>query len=78
MADVALTEKVKEILSLLTPREEEIVRLRFGIGYEATYTLEEIGTKFNLSRERIRQLESEALKKLANSEYREVLKGFLE
>ncbi len=78
MADVALSEKVEETLSLLTPREEEIVRLRFGIGYEGTYTLEEIGMKFNLSRERIRQLEKEALKKLANSEYREVLKGFLE
>ncbi|MBI2487615.1 MAG: sigma-70 family RNA polymerase sigma factor [Deltaproteobacteria bacterium] len=78
MVNAALTEKVKETLSLLTPREEEIVRLRFGIGYEATHTLEEIGTKFNLSRERIRQLEKEALTKLATSEHGEVLKGFLE
>lgn len=78
MAKIALTQKIKKVLSLLTPREEEIIRLRFGIGYENTYTLDEIGGKFNLTRERIRQIEKAALEKLAKSEMGEVLKSFLQ
>jgi RNA polymerase sigma factor (sigma-70 family) len=78
MANAALTQRIKEALSLLTPREEEIIRLRFGVGYGTTYTLDEIGTKFNLTRERIRQIEKGALEKLAKSDIGEVLKSFLQ
>jgi RNA polymerase primary sigma factor len=78
MAKVALTGRIKRALSLLTPREEEIVRLRFGIDQESTFTLDEIGKKFELTRERIRQIEKRALEKLATSEVGEILKSFLE
>ncbi|MBI2485843.1 MAG: sigma-70 family RNA polymerase sigma factor [Deltaproteobacteria bacterium] len=77
MADAALAERLREALSLLTAREEEIIRMRFGIDQETTNTLDEIGKKFNLTRERIRQIEKGALKKLAKSEMEEVLKSFL-
>ncbi|HEX3033965.1 MAG TPA: sigma factor-like helix-turn-helix DNA-binding protein, partial [Thermodesulfobacteriota bacterium] len=59
------------------PREEEIIRMRFGIDQETTYTLDEIGKKFDLTRERIRQIEKRALEKLAASEAGEILKSFL-
>jgi RNA polymerase primary sigma factor len=52
-----LAHRVTEVLSTLTDREEKIIRLRFGIGEKAEYTLEEIGKRFNVSRERIRQIE---------------------
>ncbi|MGH7808389.1 MAG: sigma-70 family RNA polymerase sigma factor [Thermodesulfobacteriota bacterium] len=78
MARGALTKRIKEALLLLTPREEEIVRLRFGIDQDATYTLDEIGRKFDLTRERIRQIEKRALEKLATSEFGDILKSFLE
>src|SRR3970282_105225 len=78
MAKVALTGRLRGALSLLTPREEEIIRMRFGIDQESTYTLDEIGKKFDLTRERIRQIEKRALEKLATSEGGEVLKSFLE
>jgi len=77
LAQKSLCEKLEEALSLLKPREEEIIRLRFGIGQNTTYTLDEIGKKFNLTRERIRQIEKVALGKLANSEVRDHLKSFL-
>jgi len=78
MAKGALTKRIRQALSLLTPREEEIVRLRFGIDQDATYTLDEIGRKFDLTRERIRQIEKRALEKLATSEFGAILKSFLE
>jgi RNA polymerase primary sigma factor len=78
MAKAALMQRIKEALSELTPREEEIIRLRFGIEQESTYTLDEIGMRFNLTRERIRQIERAALEKLAKSDAGEVLKSFLE
>ncbi|HEX3034665.1 MAG TPA: sigma-70 family RNA polymerase sigma factor, partial [Thermodesulfobacteriota bacterium] len=65
IAKEGLTHKIRESLSLLTPREEEIIRMRFGIDQETTYTLDEIGKKFDLTRERIRQIEKRALEKLA-------------
>jgi RNA polymerase primary sigma factor len=52
------------ILKTLSPREEQVIRMRFGIGCERVYTLEEIGQKFDLTRERIRQIEAEALRQL--------------
>lgn len=78
MAKQALTKRIKEALSKLTPREEEIIKLRFGIDQESTYTLDEIGKRFDLTRERIRQIERGALEKLAKSDMEEVLKSFLE
>jgi RNA polymerase primary sigma factor len=59
-----LAKKVRELLSLLSPREEQIIRLRFGIGQPAGYTLDEIGKRFGISRERVRQIEERALQKL--------------
>ena len=62
-----LAGRVEEILSTLSEREEKIIRLRFGIGEKAEYTLEEIGKRFNVSRERIRQIEKKALKEKSSS-----------
>jgi len=78
MAKAALTQRIKEALSKLTLREAEIIRLRFGIEQESTYTLDEIGKRFNLTRERIRQIERGALEKLAKLDTGEVLKSLLE
>lgn len=73
-----LSERVTNILETLSPREEKIIRLRFGIGEDAEYTLEEIGKRFNVSRERIRQIEKKALNRLRHSSRREKLKYFLD
>jgi RNA polymerase primary sigma factor len=77
MASTALTHEIRDALNILTPREEEIIRLRFGIDQDCTYTLDEIGRRFDLTRERIRQIEKRALEKLATSEMGEILKSFL-
>ena len=73
-----LAGRVEEILSTLSEREEKIIRLRFGIGEKAEYTLEEIGKRFNVSRERIRQIEKKALNRLRHSSRREKLKYFID
>ncbi len=73
-----LTERVTSILSTLSSREEKIIRLRFGIGEDTEYTLEEIGKRFKVSRERIRQIEKKALHRLRHSSRREKLKNFLD
>ena len=73
-----LANRVTEVLSSLTDREEKIIRLRFGIGEKAEYTLEEIGKRFNVSRERIRQIEKKALNRLRHSSRREKLRYFLD
>jgi RNA polymerase sigma factor (sigma-70 family) len=78
VATVALTQRIREALSLLTTREGEIIRMRFGIDHETPHTLDEIGRKFSVTRERIRQIEQGALRKLRNSEMGNVLRGFLE
>jgi RNA polymerase primary sigma factor len=62
-----MKERVDEVLASLAPREEEILRLRFGIDRKDALTLEEIGKHMNLSRERVRQIESMALAKIQNS-----------
>jgi len=62
----------------VVPEEALTDRLRFGIGYETTYTLDEVGKKFDLTGERIRQIEKETLKKLATLEMGEVLRSLLE
>jgi len=71
-----LASRVNEVLSSLTEREEKIIRLRFGIGEKAEYTLEEIGKRFKVSRERIRQIEKKALNRLRHSTRRDQLKTF--
>jgi RNA polymerase primary sigma factor len=73
-----LSSRVKNILGTLSKREEKIIRLRFGIGEKAEYTLEEIGKRFNVSRERIRQIEKKALNRLRHSSRRDKLKHFLD
>ncbi len=78
VAKAMLTGKIKDALSNLTTREEQILKMRFGIGYETTYTLDEIGRYFNLTRERIRQIEKRALEKLEDSDIGGMLKSFLE
>ncbi len=77
MATTALTQEIREALNVLTPREEEIIRLRFGIDQDGTYTLDEIGRRFDLTRERIRQIEKRALEKLAEADTGDVLRSFL-
>lgn len=73
-----LSGRVNDILGTLSEREEKIIRLRFGIGEKAEYTLEEIGKLFNVSRERIRQIEKKALNRLRHSSRREKLKFFID
>jgi RNA polymerase primary sigma factor len=67
-----------EALQTLSPREERILRLRFGIGVDAEYTLEEIGKEFGVTRERIRQIEEKALRKMRLSQIAQSLKAYLE
>jgi len=75
--DRELREKVEATLKVLSSREEEIIRLRFGIGREMPYTLEEIGRVMGLSRERVRQIEATALKKIQQAEDNGTLREFL-
>jgi RNA polymerase sigma factor (sigma-70 family) len=77
IAKVSMTEKIEEALSSLTDREEDILRMRFGIGYDESYTLDEIGNRYSLTRERIRQIERRALKKLRQLSNGSVLKDFI-
>lgn len=77
-AKATLTLKIKDALSMLTPREEQILKMRFGIDFETTFTLDEIGKHFELTRERIRQIEKRSLEKLEGSEVGAILKSFLE
>jgi len=75
--DRELREKIEGTLRVLNPREEEIVRLRFGIGRDMPYTLEEIGRVMGLSRERVRQIEATALKKIQSAQECRDLREFL-
>jgi RNA polymerase primary sigma factor len=65
-------------LSNLSSREEQILKMRFGIGFETTYTLDEIGRYFCLTRERIRQIEKRSLEKLEGSDIGGMLKSFID
>lgn len=72
----ALREQTQELLASLTPREEKILRMRFGIGEKTDHTLEEVGQDFNLTRERIRQIEAKALQKLRQANRSDTLRPF--
>jgi len=78
VAKTALIELIKGALTLLNPREEKIVRMRFGMDQETEYTLDEVGRIFDLTRERIRQIEKAALEKIAKSNMSEILERFRE
>ncbi len=73
-----LSEAVQEILSTLTPREAKVLRMRFGIEMNTDHTLEEVGKQFDVTRERIRQIEAKALRKLRHPNRAEKLHSFLE
>ena len=68
------TEQILRVLNTLAPREAEIIRMRFGIGCEKDYTLEEVGNHFSITRERVRQIEAKALRKLKHPNRRQALK----
>ena len=65
--DISLQEEIERILETLTDREKEVIKLYFGIGEEAVHTLEDIGRRFNLTRERVRQIKEKALRRLKHS-----------
>ncbi|MBU1240067.1 RNA polymerase sigma factor RpoD [Myxococcota bacterium] len=74
----SLEEQVRKVLSTLSPREEKVLRMRFGIGARSDHTLEEVGQDFSVTRERIRQIEAKALRKLRHPSRAKSLKGFSE
>ena len=77
--DQELSEQTRHALATLTPREEKILRMRFGIGEKSDHTLEEVGRDFEVTRERIRQIEAKALRKLRQSvSAKQVLAQFVE
>ncbi len=73
-----LREQIREVLHTLTPREEQVLKLRYGLEDGRTHTLEEVGKKFNITRERIRQIEAKALRKLRHPSRSKRLKDFLD
>ena len=73
-----IKEHVDKVLQTLTPKEERVIRKRFGIGEEDSATLEEVGVEFDVTRERIRQIESKALRKLRHPARSKWLRSFLE
>ncbi|NCF97923.1 MAG: sigma-70 family RNA polymerase sigma factor [Planctomycetia bacterium] len=78
ISEEALKRRMTHVLETLSLREREVIKLRFGIGKDETYTLEELGKKFKVTRERIRQIEIRALKKLRHPVRSRNLEGFLD
>ncbi len=76
--ELSLAEQTRKILATLTPREEKVLRMRFGIGEKSDHTLEEVGRDFTVTRERIRQIEAKALRKLRHPTRSKKLKTFIE
>jgi RNA polymerase primary sigma factor len=72
-----LKERIEEVLSTLSPREARVLRMRFGLDDDRPYTLEEVGRKFGLTRERIRQIEGKALRRLRQPRRARLLKEYL-
>lgn len=73
-----LAEQTRSVLSSLTPREEKVIRMRFGIGEKSDFTLEEVGKDFDVTRERIRQIEAKALRKLRHPSRAKILKSYVD
>ena len=78
MSNLNLVNQTRKVLATLTPREEKVLRMRFGIGEESHHTLEEVGQDFNVTRERIRQIEAKALRKLRHPNRSGKLKNFID
>jgi len=78
VVNINLQEQTRKVLATLTPREEQVLRMRFGIGERSDHTLEEVGQKFTVTRERIRQIEAKALRKLRHPSRSKRLKSFME
>ena len=76
--NVNLSEQTRKVLATLTPREEKVLRMRFGIGEKSDHTLEEVGQDFFVTRERIRQIEAKALRKLRHPSRAKLLKAFVD
>ncbi len=75
---INLSEQTRKVLATLTPREEKVLRMRFGIGEKSDHTLEEVGQDFFVTRERIRQIEAKALRKLRHPSRAKLLKAFID
>ncbi len=75
---ITLSEQTRSVLSTLTPREEKVLRMRFGIGEKSDHTLEEVGQDFFVTRERIRQIEAKALRKLRHPSRAKMLKAYVD
>ena len=73
-----LAENTRMVLSTLSPREAQVLKMRFGIGEKINHTLEEVGQDFAVTRERIRQIEAKALRKLRHPSRSRLLKGFID
>jgi len=78
VVNMNLHEQTRRVLATLTPREEKVLRMRFGIGEKSDHTLEEVGQNFDVTRERIRQIEAKALRKLRHPSRSKRLRGFVE
>ncbi len=76
MMNVILAEQTRQLLATLTPREEKVLRMRFGVGEKSDHTLEEVGQDFFVTRERIRQIEAKALRKLRHPSRAKILKDY--
>jgi RNA polymerase primary sigma factor len=74
----SLAEQTRSVLGTLTPREEKVLKMRFGIGERSNHTLEEVGQNFEVTRERIRQIEAKALRKLRHPSRAKILRAFIE
>ena len=78
VVNIDLSEQTRRVLATLTPREEKVLRMRFGIGEKSDHTLEEVGQDFEVTRERIRQIEAKALRKLRHPSRSKKLKSFVQ
>ena len=78
VTSITLSEQTRSVLSTLTPREEKVLRMRFGIGEKSDHTLEEVGQDFFVTRERIRQIEAKALRKLRHPSRAKLLKAYID
>ncbi|HPW44834.1 MAG TPA: RNA polymerase sigma factor RpoD [bacterium] len=78
VVNISLSAQTQHVLATLTPREEKVLRMRFGIGEKSDHTLEEVGRDFSVTRERIRQIEAKALRKLRHPSRAKKLKSFID